>query len=137
MHATYFAPRGKHRLQALGNHLSQRYVSPDDKLFGFIGDAGAGKSILIRGIFPGLELTNDDEGINIRPLPILHQYQKGYFRSHSYHLDVRFESAFTQIWELAEAVKEAVAQGRRVIVEHFDLLYPHLGFNAEVFNRSR
>lgn len=132
MHATYFAPRGKHRLQALGNHLSQRYVSPDDKLFGFIGDAGAGKSILIRGIFPGLELTNDDEGINIRPLPILHQYQKGYFRSHSYHLDVRFESAFTQIWELAEAVKEAVAQGRRVIVEHFDLLYPHLGFNAEV-----
>ncbi|WP_350342600.1 alanine-tRNA synthetase second additional domain-containing protein [Proteinivorax tanatarense] len=132
MHATYFAPRGKHRLQGLGNHLSQRYISPNDNIIGFIGDSGAGKSILIRGIFPGLELTNDDEGINVRPLPLLHQYQKGHFRSHTYHLDVRFESAFTQTWELAEAIKEAVSQGKRVIVEHFDLLYPHLGFNAEV-----
>lgn len=132
MHATYFAPRGKKRLQLLGSHLAQRYLSPIDKLIGIIGDSGAGKSLLIRGIFPGLELTNDDEGINIRPLPLLSQYEKGHFRSHSYHLDVRFELAFCQIWELAEAVKEAVRQEKRVIVEHFELLYPYLGFNADV-----
>ncbi len=132
MHATYFAPRGKKRLMLLGTHLTQRYLSPIDKLIGFIGDAGAGKSLLIRGMFPGLELTNDDEGINMRPLPLLSQYEKGHFKSHTYHLDVRFEMAFTQVWEIAEAVKEATRQDKRVIVEHFDLLYPYLGFNAEV-----
>ena len=132
MHATYFAPRGKRRLQLLGMHLAQRYLSPSDNLIGFIGDAGAGKSLLIRGMFPGVELTNDDEGINLRPLPLLSQFDKGHFRSHTYHLDVRFEMAFTQVWEIAEAVKEAILQEKRVIVEHFDLLYPHLGFNAEV-----
>lgn len=132
MHATYFAPRGKKRLQLLGYHLAQRYLSPVDKLIGIIGDSGAGKSLLIRGLFPGLELTNDDEGINMRPLPLLSQYEKGHFKSHTYHLDVRFEMAFTQMWEIAEAVKEAISQGKRVIIEHFELLEPYLGYNAEV-----
>ena len=29
----------------------------------FIGMPGSGKSALIRGMFPGLELTNDDDGV--------------------------------------------------------------------------
>jgi hypothetical protein len=33
---------------------------------------------------------------------------------------------------LAEAVKRAIEQGKRVIIEHFDLMYPVLGMNAEV-----
>ena len=130
--AVYFAPRGKKRLLFLGVNLQQRYLSPEDKLIGFLGDAGAGKSLLIRGMFPGLELTNDDDGINIRPLPLLDDSERGHFRCHTYHLDARFEAAFTQPWLIAEAVKKAILKGHRVVIEHFDLVYPFLGFNAEV-----
>ena len=61
MYAVYFAPRGKDRLLDLGHQIAQRHLSPQDKLIGFVGDGGAGKSLLIRGMFPGLELTNDDQ----------------------------------------------------------------------------
>lgn len=130
--ATYFAPRGRNRLQLLGNHLAERYLSPGDRLVGFVGDSGAGKSLLIRGMFPGLELTNDDDGINIRPLPLTSHYETGRFRAHTYHVDVRFESAFQQPWQLAEAVREAMNEGKRVVVEHFDQLYPVLKVNPAV-----
>ena len=132
MQAVYFAPRGKKRLLFLGTNLQQRYFSPEDRLIGIVGDAGAGKSLLIRGMFPGLELTNDDDGINVRPLPLLEDAEKGHFRFHTYHLDVRFESAFTQPWEIAEAIKKAISKGRRIVIEHFDLIYPILKVNAEV-----
>lgn len=132
MHAVYFAPRGKHRIFLLGSNIAQRYLSPEDKLIGLIGDAGAGKSLLIRGMFPGLELTNDDNGINLRPLPLIQDAEGNHFRAFSYHLDVRFESAFTPLWEIAEAVQKAVNRGHRVILEHFDLLYPVLKINAQV-----
>ena len=131
-YAVYFAPRGKIRLLNIGHLIAQRYLSPLDKLIGFIGDAGAGKSLLIKGMFPGLELTNDDEGINIRPLPLLKTVDKNYFASHTYHIDIRFESAFTQMHTLVDAIKKAIEKGKRVIIEHFDLLYPHLGINAEL-----
>lgn len=132
MYAVYFAPRGKKRLLNLGHQLAQRHLSPLDKLIGFIGDAGAGKSLLIKGMFPGLELSNDDEGVNVRPLPILSNLDRGFFSSHTYHLDVRFESAFTQMHVLAESVKRAIEQDKRVIIEHFDLIFPFLGVNAEI-----
>ncbi len=132
LYAVYFAPRGKKRLLNLGHQLAQRHLSGMDKLIGLVGDAGAGKSQLIRGIFPGLELTNDDEGLNIRPLPILRDTERSFFSSHTYHIDVRFESAFTQMYELVEAVKRAIEQDKRVIIEHFDLIYPYLDINAEI-----
>ncbi|AEF93498.1 hypothetical protein Desca_0608 [Desulfotomaculum nigrificans CO-1-SRB] len=132
MHAVYFAPRGRHRLFALGGSLAHRYLSPEDHLIGLVGDAGAGKSLLIRGMFPGLELTNDDDGINVRPLPLLDDADKKHFRARTYHLDARFEMAFTQPWAIVEAVKEAIKHDRRVIIEHFDLLYPMLQMNAQI-----
>lgn len=132
MYAVYFAPRGKERLLNLGHQLAQRHLNPMDKLIGVIGDAGAGKSLLIKGMFPGLELTNDDEGINIRPLPLLEVNDSAFFSSHTYHVDIRFESAFTQMHTLADAVKKAIEKGKRVIVEHFELIFPVLGINAEI-----
>ena len=63
--SSYFAPRGHNRMYTLGMQLAQLYLSPFDKLIGIIGEAGSGKSALIRGMFPGLELTNDDDGIYI------------------------------------------------------------------------
>lgn len=130
--AVYYAPRGRHRLMHLGMLIAQRYLDAEDLLIGIMGDAGAGKSLIIRGMFPGLVLTNDDDGVNVRPLPVMDDARNEFFRTHTYHLDVRFEMAFTQLWELADAVKKAVSAGRRVVVEHFELLYPLLNVNAEM-----
>lgn len=129
--SSYFAPRGHNRMYALGMQLAQLYLSPFDKLIGIIGDAGSGKSSLLRGMFPGLELTNDDDGVYVRPLPILDQ-GASFFTPHTYHLDIRFENGFTQMSVLADAISEALHNGKRVIVEHFDLIYPLLGFNANL-----
>ena len=129
--SSYFAPRGHHRMYSLGMQLAQLYLSPFDKLIGVIGEAGSGKSALLRGMFPGIELTNDDDGVYVRPLPLLDQ-QGGFFSPHTYHVDIRFENGFTQMSVLAEAITEALQNGKRVIVEHFDLVYPLLGFNANL-----
>ncbi|MGE5528892.1 MAG: alanine-tRNA synthetase second additional domain-containing protein [Patescibacteria group bacterium] len=130
--AVYFAPRGKRRLMILGNIIAQRYLNPDDRLIGLIGEGGAGKSLLIRGMFPGLNLTNDDDGVNVRPLPLLTDYEDDHFRTHTYHLDAHFELAFVQPWRLVDAVRRAVEHGKRVVVEHFELLHPLIGMHAEI-----
>ena len=135
LYSVFFAPRGLYRIADLGMQIAQQYLSPFDKLIGLVGEAGSGKSVLIKGMFPGLELTNDDGGVNIRPLPILSiadEDDTGFYNPHTYHLDIRFESAFVQMHELATAILTAVNMGRRVIVEHFDLIYPHLDRNAHL-----
>ena len=131
--SSYFAPRGAHRMYALGQQVAQLYLNPTDKLIGIIGEAGSGKSALIRGMFPGLELTNDDNGVYVRPLPLLEQDRGfAFFSPHTYHVDIRFENGFTQMNQLADAIAEALDNGRRVVVEHFDLVYPLLGANANL-----
>jgi len=131
--SSYYAPRGHKRMYELGIQLAQQYLSPTDKLIGVIGEAGSGKSALIRGMFPGLELTNDDNGVYIRPLPILDiGDETSFFSPHTYHLDIRFENGFTQMSVLADAILDALRHGKRVIVEHFDLVYPLLGTNANL-----
>ncbi len=77
-------------------------------------------------------MTNDDNGVNVRPLPVLSVDEGGFFSPHTYHVDIRFESAFTQMHVLAEAIKAALNLGKRVVVEHFEMLYPYLGMNAEL-----
>ena len=132
-YSVFFAPRGRDRMYDLGMQIAQMYLSPYDKLIGIIGEAGSGKSMLIKGMFPGLELTNDDDGVNMRPLPLLDQSSGGFFTAHTYHVDIRFEAAFTQMGTLANAILEAIENGKRVIVEHFDLIYPMLnGVNANL-----
>ncbi|MBQ1281624.1 MAG: alanine-tRNA synthetase second additional domain-containing protein [Oscillospiraceae bacterium] len=131
--SSYFAPRGHGRMYSLGMQIAQLYLSPFDKLIGIIGEAGSGKSALIRGMFPGLELTNDDNGVYVRPLPLLDQ-ETGWslFTPHTYHVDIRFETGFTQLSALIDAILEALRRGKRVIVEHFDLIYEQLGMNADL-----
>ena len=133
IYSTYYAPRGRRRIFDLGIQLAQTYLSPFDHIIGVIGDAGSGKSVLIKGMFPGLELTNDDNGVNVRPLPLLEQdMETGFFTPHTYHLDIRFEMGFKPLNVLADAIAQAVHRGKRVIVEHFDLIYPYLGVNADL-----
>lgn len=132
LYSLLLAARGYPRLYDQGAQIAQQYMSPFDLLIGVIGDSGAGKSVLIKGMFPGLELTNDDEGVNVRPLPLLDLDDTGFFSPHTYHVDIRFESAFLQMHELAAAIEEAISRGKRVIVEHFDLIYPFLKRNAHL-----
>ena len=115
LYTNFFAPRGNQRMLNLGMQIAQQYLNPNDKLIGVIGDAGSGKSMLIKGMFPGLDLCNDDNGVNIRPLPILDvEEDTGFYAPHTYHMDVRFEAAFTQMHVLASAVEAAWAsQGTR------------------------
>ena len=130
---SYFAPRGRDRMYDLGMQIGQMYLSPYDRLIGVIGDAGSGKSALIHGMFPGLELTNDDDGVNVRPLPILDVTDEhGFYTPHTYHLDIRFEMGFTQPHILADAIMDAIRLEKRVVVEHFDLIRPLLPRNADL-----
>lgn len=132
LYSVYFAPRGAVRITEMGMHIAQRHLHAFDRLVGIVGEAGSGKSILLRGMFPGLELSNDDNGVNVRPLPILDLEASGFYQPHTYHIDMRFEMAFTQIHVLADAVRDAILRGKRVVVEHFELLYPHIEMNAEL-----
>lgn len=134
LYTVFFAPRGFERMADLGMQIAQQYLSPFDKLIGMVGLAGSGKSMMIKGMFPGLELVNDDDGVNVRPLPLLGvgEEETGFYGAHTYHLDINFEAAFTQMHVLAQAILDAVNLGKRVIVEHFDLIYPFLGRNAHL-----
>ncbi|MBQ3079824.1 MAG: alanine-tRNA synthetase second additional domain-containing protein [Clostridia bacterium] len=133
MYAAYFAPRGVVRMADLGSQIAQRHLNPFDKLIGVVGEAGSGKSMIVKGMFPGLEMTNDDNGVNVRPLPLLDIEEESIFYSpHTYHVDIRFEMAFTQIFALAQAIMAAVNKGKRVVVEHFELVRPYLSRNADL-----
>lgn len=133
LYSVFFAPRGNARMLRLGMEIAQQYLSPFDLLIGIIGEAGSGKSMIVKGMFPGLDLCNDDSGVNIRPLPLLSvDEDEGFYAPHTYHVDMRFEMAFTQIHVLADAVQTAIKKGRRVVVEHFELLYPFLNMNAQL-----
>lgn len=132
VYAVYYAPRGRPRLYSLASILSNRYITPGDLLIGIIGIEGSGKSTLVKGLFPGLELTNDDEGINIPINPIFKYDSNEFFSPHTFHIDIKYELAFRQKYEIVEAIHRAVEDGRRVVVEHFDLIYDTLGYNAQL-----
>lgn len=132
IYAVYYAPRGRYRLYMVASEIARRYLSPTDYLIGIIGDEGSGKSTLIRGLFPGLELTNEDEGVNLRQAPIYSFSPDDYFSGHTFHIDVRHELAFKQKYKIKEAIRRAIEHKRRVVVEHFDQIYDVLGCNAQV-----
>jgi hypothetical protein len=134
LYTVFFAPRGFERMADLGMQIAQQYLSPFDKLIGIVGLAGSGKSMMIKGMFPGLELVNDDDGVNVRPLPLLDAGEEttGFYSAHTYHVDIHFETAFTQMHVLAQAILDAISLGKRVVVEHFELVYPFLNHNANL-----
>lgn len=128
----YFAPRGRERLLFLGEQISHRHLHYNDQLIGIVGDAGSGKSSLIKGMFPGIELSNDDDTLNSRKIMQIRNMELDVHEATTYHIDMRFQTAFTQMHEIVDFVERIIEGGRRVIVEHFDLLYPALRRNADI-----
>ncbi len=128
----YFAPRGKERLMFLGEQISHRHINHDDRIIGIVGDAGAGKSSLIKGMFPGLQLSNDDDIVNPRKIMQVRNSLTDVQDATTFHLDIRFQMAFTQMYEIVDYVNMLLERNRRVVVEHFNLLYPALERNADI-----
>ncbi len=131
-YSIYFAPRGKERLLFLGEEIGRRHLRFNDKLIGIIGDAGSGKSSLIRGMFPGLELTNNDDVLNAHKIMQVRDLEEEFFDATTFHIDMRFQMAFTQMHEIVSFVQKAMANNRRIVVEHFNLIYPALKMHADV-----
>ncbi|MFA5712881.1 MAG: alanine-tRNA synthetase second additional domain-containing protein [Bacteroidales bacterium] len=128
----YFAPRGKERLMYLGQQIGQQHLNYNDKLIGIVGDSGSGKSSLIKGMFPGVELSNDDDILNPRKIMQVRDLSQDVRDASTYHIDMRFQMAFTQMFEIVEFVESVLARDRRIIIEHFDRLYPALKKNADI-----
>ena len=101
--AVYLAPRGK---TIDSWTLWSSYLDPDDASLAWcLRKANRFYSGCFR-----LELTNDDENVNIRPLPLIRIC--GPFRSHTYHVDVQFEMACA-FDRTGNSVRTAVLAGRR------------------------
>jgi GTPase SAR1 family protein len=132
IYALYFAPRGKERLLFLGDQIGRRHLQFSDRLIGILGDAGTGKSSLIKGMFPGLELTNDDDRLDAKKIMQLRDPEEDFNNVTTFHLDMRFQLAFTQLYEIVDFVNRALERQRRVIVEHFNLLFPALRRPADL-----
>lgn len=132
IYSLYFAPRGKERLLFLGDQIVHRHLQFSDKLIGIIGDAGSGKSSLINGMFPGLELTNNDDVLDGRKIMQVRDLDDNFASATTFHIDMRFQMAFTQMHEIVSFVRNALDHKRRVVVEHFNLLYPALDMRADV-----
>ncbi|MCL2362054.1 MAG: alanine-tRNA synthetase second additional domain-containing protein [Defluviitaleaceae bacterium] len=132
LYSVYLAPRGNDRLMILGEQISHRHLSINDRLIGIVGDAGSGKSSLIKGMFPGLELSNDDHGMSPGKIMQIRDPIGSMGDAATFHMDMRFQTAFTQMHEIVTFVRTALAKHRRLIIEHFDLLYPYLDMNAEI-----
>lgn len=130
--AQYFAPRDNERLMYLGEQLSQRHLHHHDRLIGIVGDAGSGKSSLIKGMFPGMELTNDDNVVDPRKIMQVRELLTDIKSQSSYHLDIRFIQGFVQMYEIADFINRVLEADRRIIVEHFNLIYPFLDRNADI-----
>ena len=128
----YYAPRGRERLMFLGEQIAHKHLHYSDSLIGIVGDAGSGKSSLINGMFPGLELSNDDDIINPRKIMQVRELMQDVPDAGTYHLDMRFQMAFTQMYEIVDFVKKVLKNKRRIVIEHFNLLYEALGMNADI-----
>ena len=132
IYSLYFAPRGRERLLFLGDQIGRRHLQFTDRLIGILGDAGSGKSSLIKGMFPGLELTNDDDRLDSKKIMQVRDPEEDFNNATTFHLDMRFQIAFTQLHEIVDFVTRAVERNRKVIVEHFNLLFPALQRPADL-----
>ena len=52
----FYAPRGNRRMMELGKKIAQMYLNPFDRIIGIIGAKDSGKSMMIKGMFPGIQV---------------------------------------------------------------------------------
>lgn len=128
----FFAPRGNRRVMELGMKITQMYLNPFDRIIGIIGAKDSGKSMLIKGMFPGIQTVESDDEYDILDMPLLNSEDVGFYTPRTFHVDVRAAMKYVSLERIAEAVHHVTSQQKRVIVEHFEILYPVLKRNADL-----
>lgn len=128
----FFAPRGNRRVMELGRKITQMYLNPFDKIIGIIGAKDSGKSMLIKGMFPGIQMVESDDEFDILNMPLLNAEDVGFYTPRTFHVDVRSARKYVSLEEIAKAVHNVIGMNKRVIVEHFEILYPVLKRNADL-----
>ena len=128
----FFAPRGNRRVMELGMKITQMYLNPFDRIIGIIGAKDSGKSMLIKGMFPGIQTVEEDDEFDILNMPLLNSDDVGFYTPRTFHVDVRAAMKYVPLERIAEAVRHVTEQQKRVIVEHFEILYPVLKRNADL-----
>lgn len=128
----FFAPRGNRRMMELGMKITQMYLNPFDKIIGIIGAKDSGKSMLIKGMFPGIQTVEADDEFDILNMPLLSADDVGFYTPRTFHVDVRAAVKYVSLKEIAQAIRDVTGRNKRVIVEHFEILYPVLKRNADL-----
>ena len=128
----FFAPRGNKRMMELGMKITQMYLNPFDRIIGIIGAKDSGKSWLIKGMFPGIQTVESDDEFDILNMPLLNSEEVGFYTPKTFHVDVRAARKYVSLEEISKAVLHVISQHKRVIVEHFEILYPALKRNADL-----
>ncbi|HJC64434.1 MAG TPA: alanine-tRNA synthetase second additional domain-containing protein [Candidatus Blautia merdavium] len=128
----FFAPRGNLRMMELGMKITQMYLNPFDRIIGIIGAQDSGKSMLIKGMFPGIQTVDEDDEFEILNMPLLNAEDVGFYTPRTFHVDVRAARKYVPLETIAQAVLDVTASKKRVIVEYFELLYPVLKRNADL-----
>lgn len=132
IYTIFFAPRGNQRMMELGMKITQMYLNPFDKIIGIIGDKDSGKSMLIKGMFPGIQVCECEDEFDAQNMPLFNSEDVGFYTPRTFHVDVRAASRFIPLKKIAEVVLEVAGKNKRVIVEHFENLYPVMGRNADL-----
>lgn len=112
--------------------ITQMYLNPFDRIIGIIGAKDSGKSMLIKGMFPGIQTVESDDEFDIRNMPLLNADDVGFYTPRTFHVDVRAAVKYVSLEEIAQAVIHVTEKHKRVIVEHFEILYPVLKRNADL-----
>ena len=128
----FFAPRGNRRMMELGRKIAQMYLNPFDKIIGIVGAKDCGKSMLIKGMFPGIQIVEGDDEFDFQNMPLMNAEDVGFYTPRTFHVDVRAASKFIPLEKIAQAILDVTKQQKRVIVEYFEMLYPVLNRNADL-----
>ena len=99
MSARVFQTNSEEETVALGRKLSADFRSPCVVLL--IGNLGAGKTTLAKGIVEGLGAASRDE-VSSPTFPLIHQYSKGVYHIDLYRLETEREVATLGLDELFE-----------------------------------
>lgn len=119
-------------MMELGMKITQMYLNPFDRIIGIIGAKDSGKSMLIKGMFPGIQLVESDDEFDIRNMPLLTADDVGFYTPRTFHVDVRAAMKYVPLKKIAQAILDVTSKKKRVIVEHFEILYPVLKQNADL-----
>lgn len=96
-------------MMELGMKITQMYLNPFDRIIGIIGAQDSGKSMLIKGMFPGIQTVDEDDEFEILNMPLLNAEDVGFYTPRTFHVDVRAARKYVPLETIAQAVLDVTA----------------------------